>query len=190
MDLKTYQAKARSTAIYLRAENSRMLYPALGIVGECGEVAEKTKKLIRDADWEMTPDRIAAIIKELGDCCWYIANICCDTDHDLAMMYEMRGSSILHQIRGLPFPRLALHMNRHATAVATLLEQWYYKHNCRVLERELYTGMPNHLSHIITCIEEIGRRCGFTLEEIYVANAEKLAGRKERGTLKGEGDDR
>jgi len=190
MDLKEYQAKARSTAIYLRAENSRMLYPALGIVGECGEVAEKTKKLIRDADWEMTPDRIAAITKELGDCCWYAANICCDTDLDLEMMYKMRGHSILQQIRGLPFPRLALHMNRHATAVATSLEQWYYQHDCRVCERGHHTDIPNHLSHIMTCIEEIARRCGFTLEEIYVANIENLAGRKQRGTLKGDGDNR
>ncbi|RLC89119.1 MAG: hypothetical protein DRJ03_00760 [Chloroflexi bacterium] len=125
MNLREYQAKARSTAIYLKVENNRMLYPALGIIGECGEVAEKIKKLIRDANGEMTPERVAAIAKELGDCCWYVANICCDTDHDLAMMYEMRGSSILHQVRKLSLPRLALHMNRHATAVATLLERWY-----------------------------------------------------------------
>ena len=76
MNLCEYQTIARSTAIYLRIEDSRMLYPALGIVGECGEVAEKIKKLIRDDAGSMTPERSKAINKELGDCCWYLANIC------------------------------------------------------------------------------------------------------------------
>lgn len=190
MDLYEYQERARSTAIYLDVKHSRMLYPALGIIGECGEIAEKVKKLIRDADWEMKPDRITAIIKELGDCCWYLANICSDTNLDLGMMYEMRGASITHQIRGLIFPRLVLHMNRHTTAVAEILEHWYYNDKCHISAWDKYTEIPQHLSHIITCIEEIARRCGYTLEEIYVANIKNLAGRKQRGTLKGDGDDR
>ena len=39
-------------------------------------------------------------------------------------------------------------------------------------------------------IEEIAKRCDFTLEEICVANIENLAGRKKRGTLHGDGDNR
>lgn len=190
MNLKEYQEKARDTAIYLDVEHSQMLYPALGIIGECGEVAGKIKKLIRDAGWEMKPDRIAAIAKELGDCCWYLANICCDTGHDLSMMYEMRGASILHQIRGLMFPRLVLHMNRHTTVVADILEHWYYNDQCHPSAWDKYTEISEHLSHIITCIEEIAHRCGYTLEDIYIANIENLAGRKKRGTLMGDGDER
>jgi len=190
MDLYEYQERARSTAIYLEVESSRLIYPALGIVGECGEVSEKVKKLIRDGNWDMTDKRRAAIGKELGDCCWYLANICCDTDLDLSMMYEMRGASILHQIRLLAFPQLVLHMNQHAVAVADALQRWYYQFGGRPHERGQFTELPNHLSHIISCVEEIARRCDFTLEEIYVANIENLTGRKQRGTLHGDGDDR
>lgn len=190
MDLYEYQEKARSTAIYLDIEGSRMIYPALGIVGECGEVVEKTKKLIRDANWDMTDDRKAAIAKELGDCCWYLANICCDTNHDLGMMYEMKGYVILHQIRDLPFPRIALHMSRHASIVATILEDWYYNRGGHIANRGHYTELPQSLSHIITCIEEIARRCDFTLEDIYTTNIAKLLQRKKKGTIKGDGDER
>jgi hypothetical protein len=190
MDLVEYQKNARSTAIYLDIENSRMIYPALGLVGECGEVTEKIKKLIRDADWDMKPDRAAAIAKELGDCCWYLANICCDTNLDLSMMYEMRGTSIIHEIRGLVFPRLVLHMNRHTTAVARILEEWYYTYDCRLNESDRFVDLPQHLSHIIVCIEEIAHKCGFTLEDIYIANIENLVGREHRGTLHGDGDNR
>ncbi len=189
MNLREYQEKARSVAIYLNVENSRLLYPALGIIGECGEVAEKTKKLIRDANWEMKPDRMAAIAKELGDCCWYIANICCDADLDLNMIYEMRSSPRMHQARELELPQLVLLMNRCATEIAGRLETWYYKYNSCFGEGSRF-ALPESISLLITYVEEMARRCGFTLENIYVANIEKLMSRKERDVLKGEGDNR
>ena len=47
MDFKTYQNKARVTALYPNL-GSNYIYPTLGLVGEAGEVAEKVKKVIRD----------------------------------------------------------------------------------------------------------------------------------------------
>lgn len=190
MDLREYQKMARSTAIYLNIENTRMLYPALGIVGECGEVAEKIKKSIRDDNWEMTPDRTTAIINELGDCCWYLANICCDTDYDLHMIYEMRGSYIAQLVHNLLLPQLAIHMSHHATSVATMLERWYYIYNCRLGDKDLFGALPIHLSHIIACIGEVANKCDFTLEEICTANIAKLMNRQKNGKLHGEGDNR
>lgn len=189
MNLSEYQKMARSTAIYLDIDNSRLLYPALGIVGECGEVVEKIKKLLRDDNGEMKPDRAAAIAKELGDCCWYLANICCDTGHDLDMIYDMRNSSTIHQIHELELPQLVLQMSRYATEIAERLETWYYKYRGRPGEGSRFS-LPDRMSLIITYIEEVANRCGFTLEDICLANIEKLANRKDRGTLKGEGDNR
>ena len=197
MNLTEYQEKARSTAIYLDIENSKIIYPALGIIGECGEVAEKVKKLIRDDENNLTSYRKMAIAKELGDCCWYLANICCDVDLELNMMYEMRGYSTIHKIHKLTLPQLVFYMNRCANSIAELLEFWYYDN-----KRSPYTDGENafktdhksqicpHVSQIVTCIEEIAKRCDFTLQEIYVANIKKLLDRKERDVLKGEGDNR
>ena len=190
MNLKEYQKQARSTAIYLKIDNARLIYPALGLIGECGEIAEKIKKLIRDDMWIMGQDRKDAIAKELGDCCWYLANICCDTDLDLSMIYTMSGASSTNIVRSLDLPRLVLRMNRHAIKVTESLEQWYYNYDSRPGEIERFTQIPNSLSYIITCVEEIANRCDLTLEEIYTANLEKLARRKRKGTLTGEGDDR
>lgn len=190
MDLCEYQKRARSTAIYLRVEGSRMLYPALGIIGECGEVAEKVKKLIRDSGGKMEPKRSEAIKKELGDCCWYLANICCDTGHDLMMTYEMVGSSTVHSLRELTLPRLVIRMNRYANLTAGHLEEWYCAYDAELRYREKYTGIPLYISEMIACVEEIAQRCGSTLEDVFTANIEKLSGRKERGTLHGDGDNR
>jgi len=190
MNLKEYQIAARSTAVYLDKPGSNMIYPALGLIGECGEVAEKTKKLIRDDDWNMTDDRKAAIAKELGDCMWYCANICCDTNHDIQMIHGMCGYSTIQKIKGLHLLQIVLHINRYANFVAYSLEKWHYQDQCNLTMARNHIGLPNDLSHVLTCIEELARRLGFTLEDIYTANINNLLGRKKRGTIHGDGDNR
>jgi NTP pyrophosphatase (non-canonical NTP hydrolase) len=71
MDLNDYQQAARRTAIY--PEDHRVVYPALGLASEAGEVAGKIKKVLRDqaGDFERAP--LAAIKDELGDVLWYVA---------------------------------------------------------------------------------------------------------------------
>ncbi len=190
MNLTEYQAKARATAIYLTVENSKIIYPALGLIGECGEVAEKVKKLIRDNNNIMTDKRATAILKELGDCCWYLANICCDTKLDLGMIYDMRGASTQQRVRQFDYYQLVLYMNRYATGIATTLERLYYDAKGDLASMSDYTEAPQHMSHVLACIAEFARRLDKTLEDVYTANIENLAGRKVRETLHGDGDNR
>lgn len=71
-----YQAKAYATAIY--PERYGILYPALGLASEAGEVADKVKKRIRDHEGYVSPDSADEIVKELGDVLWYVANLAAD----------------------------------------------------------------------------------------------------------------
>jgi len=73
MDLNEYQKEARNTALYPGMGES-MIYPTLGLCGESGEVAEKVKKILRDNDGVVTPEKRKELIKELGDVLWYISN--------------------------------------------------------------------------------------------------------------------
>ncbi len=82
MDFTTYQQKSRETAIY--KSELKLLYPALGLAGEAGEVCEKIKKIYRDKDGEMSSNDRLDIRKELGDVLWYISQIACDIDVTLA----------------------------------------------------------------------------------------------------------
>ena len=65
MTLNEYQQHALETAIY--PDESRIVYPTLGLTGEAGEVADKVKKVIRDTHGEFTPEKKQEIMKEIGD---------------------------------------------------------------------------------------------------------------------------
>jgi len=194
MNLREYQEKARSTAVYHTGEDYdvdiSMIYPGLGLVGECGEVAEKVKKLYRDDNGKLTDKRKEAIRKELGDCCWYLSNLCSDTDCDLQMCYEMKNSSQTQKVRLMEWPQLVLYMNRCASLVAEALESWYYDYACHLGERSRFVAIAHNVTKVLACIEEFAIRCNCTLENVYTGNIEKLLSRQERGKLKGDGDDR
>jgi NTP pyrophosphatase (non-canonical NTP hydrolase) len=87
-------------------EKHAIVYPALGLIGEAGEISEKVKKWLR-GDRELDRE---GLLKELGDPLWYLASLADDL--------------------------------------------------------------------------------GFTLQEVVDANFAKLTSRKERGVIKGSGDDR
>lgn len=68
MTLDEYQAAAKETAVYRENPSLHMIYPALGLCGEAGEVAEKIKKFLRDAVLDHNALRL-----ELGDVLWYVS---------------------------------------------------------------------------------------------------------------------
>ena len=76
MNLNDYQNQATRTAVYNDADV--IVYPALGLASEAGEVAGKVKKVLRDHDGNFSPEDRWAIADELGDCLWYIAAMCFD----------------------------------------------------------------------------------------------------------------
>lgn len=73
--LDEYQRAAHETAKY----GHYWVYPVLGLVGEAGELANKFKKLIRDRNLrsvdQVPTEARAALVAELGDCLWYLAEI-------------------------------------------------------------------------------------------------------------------
>lgn len=99
-----YTEFVKSMKVY--PEKYAIIYPALGLSGEAGEIAEKIKKWLR-GDRELDKE---GLLKELGDPLWYITSLADDL--------------------------------------------------------------------------------GYTLQDVIDANVEKLTSRKERGVLKGSGDNR
>lgn len=74
MNFKEYQEQAAQTALY--PEEIKLLYLALKLCGEAGEVAEHIAKVYRDDRGTVTLDRWAKLEKELGDVLWYWSELC------------------------------------------------------------------------------------------------------------------
>lgn len=100
MELSEYQRLSRRTAEYPR--EAWLAYPALGLAGEAGEVAEHAKKAIRDDGGAVSDDRRAAMAKELGDVLWYVAQIATELGLDLDQIAEGNLEKLLsRQQRGV-----------------------------------------------------------------------------------------
>lgn len=93
MNFNDYQDQAIRTAIY-PGKGNNLSYPALGLTGEAGEVAEKIKKLIRDHEGELDDYNRKEIAKELGDALWYIAAMAFELGLDLDLIAIMNLSKL------------------------------------------------------------------------------------------------
>jgi NTP pyrophosphatase (non-canonical NTP hydrolase) len=82
MEFAEYQSLSRRTATYPRAGED-LTYPALGLCGEAGEVAEKVKKTLRDDGGVLSDERRDALSRELGDVLWYLSQLATEAGLDL-----------------------------------------------------------------------------------------------------------
>ena len=95
MNFKEYQKKASTTAVYPRprtrfdeegassaCEIIPIMYCALGLTGEAGEVAENVKKSWRN-EMKIIPSRRDKIADELGDVLWYASQLATELGLDL-----------------------------------------------------------------------------------------------------------
>lgn len=97
IEISEYQRLSRRTAEYPR--EAWLAYPALGLAGEAGEVAEHAKKAIRDDGGQLTGERRAAMSKELGDVLWYVAQLASELDLDLEEIAEANLEKLLSRQR-------------------------------------------------------------------------------------------
>jgi NTP pyrophosphatase (non-canonical NTP hydrolase) len=88
LSLDEYQERVMTTAIY----KDKILYTALGLCGEAGEVAEKIKKWLRDGELDDIE-----LAKELGDVMWYVAALSNDLGYDLSEIAEMNLIKLLEE---------------------------------------------------------------------------------------------
>lgn len=97
MTLDEYQKGARTTAIY--PEESRIVYPTLGLTGESGEVADKVKKVIRDNGGQFSDERKREIALELGDVMWYVASLAHDLGYSLEEVAQMNLDKLASRMK-------------------------------------------------------------------------------------------
>jgi len=81
MNMNDYQAAALATAIY--PDEFDVIYPALGLAGEAGEISNKIKKTLRGDSLNYND-----MVSELGDVLWYLAVLADDLGISLNRVAE------------------------------------------------------------------------------------------------------
>ena len=72
-----YDAFCKSKAFFPASESHGLVYLALGLCGEAGEISEKVKKAWRDAvivtGTALSEEQRLLLLKEVGDALWYVS---------------------------------------------------------------------------------------------------------------------
>ncbi|CAK0760334.1 MazG nucleotide pyrophosphohydrolase [Gammaproteobacteria bacterium] len=74
MTFKEYSIAASKTACY--PNDVALAYLVMGLAGEAGELCNKYKKVLRDADGGLIEENAQAMLCESGDVLWYLARLC------------------------------------------------------------------------------------------------------------------
>ena len=100
MNFDEYQERARQTARYPTIGHG-VIYPTLGLTNEAGEVSGKIKKIFRDKEGIISEADRAALLAELGDALWYLAQVSTELGLSLDEIAERNIAKLLdRQLRG------------------------------------------------------------------------------------------
>lgn len=89
MTFTEYQNETAKTAIYPgQRDLTGVLYCALGLTGEAGEVSGKLKKILRDENSVISDERRQALASEIGDTLWYLSQLANELGFDLGTIAQ------------------------------------------------------------------------------------------------------
>lgn len=76
MDFDKYEKLASRTGVFEgKVAENPLMYLGLGVTSEAGEVADKIKKIMRNDQGIISPEKKEALKLELGDVLWYLSQI-------------------------------------------------------------------------------------------------------------------
>lgn len=88
LSFKEYQENTQLTAVYRgKGTINGLFYVSLGL-GEVGEIQGKVKKIWRDDNGIITPEKKQAIAGEIGDVLWYISQMCTELGIEMDAVAE------------------------------------------------------------------------------------------------------
>jgi len=142
-------------------DTAYVTYPALGLCNEIGEYLESDT----DSMWG-----------ELGDIMWYVSALATDLEADLQDCFDLTEPGGMHSVTVLVI---------HAARIAG-----WVKKIIRGDGNDKRDDILKSIGEIIHTIDVISRSRGKSVDQVCQENIDKLFDRKDRGVLKGDGDNR
>jgi NTP pyrophosphatase (non-canonical NTP hydrolase) len=175
-----YRKEALKTAIYPNLGKD-CTYPALGLIGEVGEFVGKVSKVYRDHKGDVTP-LLDSLRNELGDCLWMCAMVCYEWGIDIP-------DNFIHNDDWLPDVTSSLYgICVEMSCTSSLIFE--VRDACDITYVNLVDAR-SYLLDLIICIKyTVAQYLDCDLDFLFNMNLKKLNSRKDRGELRGSGDNR
>lgn len=173
MNFNEYRERTGETAIYPgRGEVTGLMYAALGLVSELGELEEKKGLMITGRGTKK--ERSLAYAQEAGDVLWYCAEV-------INQLFFVEGLDLTERFDLVQQDSIS----HHASEIAGLIKKYWRDGSLRELT------LADHVINLLYALElELNEDTGFNLADAFELNLAKLAKRKENGTIGGSGDER
>ena len=172
MTLSEYQEKAYSTAIY----KDKIIYPVLGLANEF--LSEYISKIINHKPEE-------EIVDELMDAMWYVSAIATDLGFKLEYLFFSEDNINMfteeEQFKAFCFS---------LGTICGKVKKWMRDYDKKEMPKDYLKVIKSSLIFIIQYLSTELKKYKYTLEDALQMNIDKLQSRKERGVIKGDGDNR
>ena len=187
MNAKEYQEVSKETANYPHPTLGEVavsyVYPGFGLVGELAELMESCLK--KDVE---------NIIKEGGDCLWYIHDLrrifSIDAAPNLQLFYDKEAQTFeAIPIESLDFSKYTSAIFSHISKLSSIFKK-SIRDNEGILPDKYHDELEDTLEKLYVILYEIFISIGYSLSAARRMNKEKLFSRKERGVIGGDGDNR
>ena len=172
-----------TTAIYpLKRE---LEYTVLGLCSEAGELGLAYAEA-KSSMWGFTSAAITDLLKEAGDCYWYVAAVADALNVDLQTIWESYAPQTL-ELKSRGF--LVVYISGRSGEMAGVVKK-AIRDNDGFMSEAGAEKIKVQLGLTLIHLNELVRMLGSTPEAVTAKNLNKLADRKKRGVLQGSGDNR
>lgn len=172
MTFREYQEEAIKTKIY--RDEIAIPYIVLGASSEIGELLTAIEFA------KNNPDNI---VKEAGDCFWYIAMAC----HE----FGISTNNLKFSPHPLGLVDLIREVNSSLSRLSGYTKKYLRDDYPDTIDKNRLKNILSEIQFLYCAIQSIV--CAFSsisIEEVWKMNIDKLKSRKERGVLSGSGDNR
>jgi NTP pyrophosphatase (non-canonical NTP hydrolase) len=177
-----YQQQALTTAFYPLTRE--LEYTVLGLGSEVGELGEAYAA--GKQGWGYTQDQVANLLKEAGDCYWYLAAVADALNVPLQTIRDNYASGVtIGTSRGLTVLQIVARASHMQGVVKKAIRD-----NDGFLSEAGAEQIKSCIGASLILLGALVVFYGSTPEAVTAKNLNKLADRKQRGVLQGSGDNR
>jgi NTP pyrophosphatase (non-canonical NTP hydrolase) len=175
---------------------SSLVYPILGLCGECTELLEKIEIFAEEYITVDNADVHARIILELGDVLWYMAIITNALDLDLSDIASKEWVSdmsfedyvkLINDHSNATLLGKGVDLLKGAGAFSERMKKVFRDSNGEI-DGNARWDLTNILSIMLINIAQCTIDLKVTFNHVAIKNLEKLSSRKARDVIKGSGD--